>query len=308
VPISASLVITFSEPMDASTLTYTATPDPGSWLVSWGVSDTVLTLSPAVWAYSQTYSLTVAALDLDGLPLEPGPAPNPWSFTTEAEPLGPAPTVLATNPADGETNVPIVASLVITFSEPMDTDTLTYTATPDPGGWFVSWGLSDTVLTLSPAGWAYSQTYSVTVAAQDPDGLPLEPGPAPNPWSFTTEAEPLGPAPTILATSPADGETGVPISASLVITFSEPMITGTLTYTVTPDPGGWLVSWGVSDTVLTLSPASWAYSQAYSVTVAALDLDGLPLEPGLAPNPWSFATEPRAWFQVYLPVVVRISP
>jgi hypothetical protein len=111
--------------------------------------------------------------------------------------------------------------------------------------------------------------------------------------------------PVIESTYPADGATGVPVTASLVITFSEPMITATLHYTVTPDPGDWVEGWNDDATAVTLGHGNLAYSQTYTVTVAARDPDGLPLVPGPVPNPWSFTTEARPVLRIYLPVVLK---
>jgi hypothetical protein len=103
------------------------------------------------------------------------------------------PVLLATDPAGGATGVPITTSLVVTFSEPLATATLAYTITPPVSATVPTWNLAGTVLTLSHGGLAYSQTYTVTVAAQDLEGLSLVPGPAPNPWSFTTMVAPPPP-------------------------------------------------------------------------------------------------------------------
>ena len=48
-------------------------------------------------------------------------------------------------------------------------------------------------------------------------------------------------SPEIVATYPADGEWQVPLSAPVVITFSEPIAIFDLAYQVEPDPGGWLL-------------------------------------------------------------------
>jgi hypothetical protein len=211
------------------------------------------------------------------------------------------PFVEVTYPADGQVDVPLAASLVVTFSEPMATGSLAYTVVPDPGGWVESWSAGDTVLTLTPAAWDYAQAYSATILAEDTEGEALVPGPVPNPWTFST----VGTPPHVVATGPADGETGVPVTASLVITFSEPMITSTLAYTVTPDPGDWAESWSDGDTVVTLGHADLAHSTVYTVTVDAADTDGMPLVPGPVPNPWSFVTESGVLFRLYLPVLLR---
>jgi uncharacterized repeat protein (TIGR01451 family) len=114
--------------------------------------------------------------------------------------------------------------------------------------------------------------------------------------------------PRILATAPADGALDVIVEASLVITFSEPMMTATLAYTVTPDPGGWMESWSAGDTLLTLVHAPFAAGQGYTATVAAEDLAGLALVPGPVPNPWSFVTaSPPPPIRLFLPVVMRNS-
>ena len=74
---------------------------------------------------------------------------------------------------------------------------------------------------------------------------------------------------------------------------------------VTPDPGGWQASWSDGDQIVALSHDGLAYSTVYTVAVAAEDLDGFSLVPGPAPNPWSFATEARVYFRVYLPLLLR---
>ncbi|MGD8625895.1 MAG: Ig-like domain-containing protein, partial [Anaerolineae bacterium] len=113
--------------------------------------------------------------------------------------------------------------------------------------------------------------------------------------------------PMILVTDPADGSSSVPITASLVVTFNEPLIAGSLAYTITPPVSDTLVAWNTAGTVLTLSHGGLAYSQTYTVTVAAHDLEGLALVPGPVPNPWSFTTgaAPPPPRRYYLPLVVR---
>jgi uncharacterized repeat protein (TIGR01451 family) len=113
--------------------------------------------------------------------------------------------------------------------------------------------------------------------------------------------------PFVEMTEPADGEAGVPLTAPLVITFSEPVITNSLQITVTPDPGGWQASWSDGDRVVILSHDGLAYSYSYTAMVAAEDLDGFSLVPGPAPSPWSFDTEARVYYRVYLPMFLRSS-
>jgi len=98
---------------------------------------------------------------------------------------------------------------------------------------------------------------------------------------------------------------GVPVTTSLTITFDEPIITDTLFYAVTPDPGGWSEIWRDDNTMLSLDHANWAYSQTYTTTIA-IDRGtwAIPML-GSVPNPWAFTTVPSPYWQIYLPLVVR---
>ncbi len=186
VPVTASLVITFSEAMVPASMLHIVTPNPGNWNAVWNDDNTVITLDHDHWDYAQTYTVTIVAYDEEMEHLTPGPAPNPWTFGTR----GPLPRIVRTNPADGETGVPVAASLVITFNEPMITDTLFYAVMPDSGTWIETWSDGDRVLTLDHADWAYSQTYTATIAIGGGTGTVLLPGSVPNPWAFATVAAP----------------------------------------------------------------------------------------------------------------------
>ena len=92
---------------------------------------------------------------------------------------------MAVAPVDGATDVATVAPVVIAFSRPIEANTLVFTASPDPGGWSVSWDRGATVATLTHNPFGYWRTYDVTVtAASDPLGNPL--AGAPYAWSFAT--------------------------------------------------------------------------------------------------------------------------
>jgi subtilisin family serine protease len=98
------------------------------------------------------------------------------------------PQIVATEPVSGAVDVPLDASVVITFSEPISTTTLSYTCVPDPGEWAETWNDLGTVVTLTHDLMTYATVYTVTVeAAEDLAGNPLA---APYPWSFTTAAAP----------------------------------------------------------------------------------------------------------------------
>jgi uncharacterized repeat protein (TIGR01451 family) len=213
------------------------------------------------------------------------------------------PIILSTIPAEGDNSVPITSTLVVTFSKPMDTSSLAYDVSPDPGGWLASWNGNGTAVTLTHNLFEYNQLYTVTLSANDMLGFPLVSGPVPNPWTFTTS---IGAAPTILATIPVDGETGIPITQSLEITFSEPVITSTLDFTVTPNAGIWSVTWNPGSTALVLTPeTALLYDQTYGVEVNVQGVNGLWLAPGIVPNPWSFNTIARTIFELLLPLIYK---
>lgn len=286
VSIDAVVAVTFSEAMDPDTLLIIAAPDPGSWSATWTADNTAVTLTHAPFAHSTLYTIEVAALDEEGDALEPWGAPNPWSFTTAALPPTP-PTIVTAAPAAGATGVALDAPVVLHFSEAMSTTSLSVTAVPDPGGWSAVWSAGDTVATLAHAPFGYSTTYTVTVWAEDAQGETLVPGPAPNPWAFTTL--PATP-PVILEAQPADGAVGVPLTVTVVVTFSEAMSTASLNVSVQPDPGGWSATWAQSDTVVTLAHAPFDYDTAYTATVWAEDAQGEALVAGPVTNPWRWAT------------------
>jgi hypothetical protein len=86
VSLDAALVLTFSEPVQPSTLAFTVTPDPGGWSAQWDEQGMVVTLTHAAFLPGQTYTVQVLqARDLAGNPLDLPPA---WAFTTLA-PLPP---------------------------------------------------------------------------------------------------------------------------------------------------------------------------------------------------------------------------
>lgn len=82
VPINKSVVITFNEQMNRTSVNWTVSPTfqlNGSWTNG----DTVLTLSsPTPFETVKTYCIEISGKDLDDMPLASGPVPNPWCFTT----------------------------------------------------------------------------------------------------------------------------------------------------------------------------------------------------------------------------------
>ena len=78
--------------------------------------------------------------------------------------------------------------------------------------------------------------------------------------------------PLLLSNTPASGATSVAIDASVILNFSEPIVTGTAAYTFSSTPTGLSDAWSVSDTRLTVSHSGTFTPSAtitFTMTVAA---------------------------------------
>jgi methionine-rich copper-binding protein CopC len=302
VPTNTAIVITLSEEMDpltitTETFTVTApglTPVPG--VVAY--SGTTATFTPNdVLAADATFTVTLTtdARDLAGNQLA---SDFVWTFTTGSAADTTAPTVSATIPADGATDVPLNQSIVATFSEDMDpftisTDTVTVAGpglTPVAG--VVSY-IGTTAIFTPASNLAADTTYTATITtgARDLAGNELASDFA---WSFTTGTAADTTAPTVISTSPADGATDVPTNITVAVTFSEQMDPFTITpatfMVIDPDlnpVAGTVTYFG---TVATFTPDSnLAANTTYTATITtgAGDLSGNALA---ADFEWSFTT------------------
>jgi uncharacterized repeat protein (TIGR01451 family) len=167
------------------TLTWNASPsaDAAGYLLDLNSAVTdvgdVVNLTTAILA-DGTYTWTLAAYDGLG---NTSAYTDTWSFTVDTV----APTIIAVAPANGAVEVETTASAEITFSEPIDADSFSFTVTPDPGGWSIAWSGGGTIATLTHAPFTGDTTYTIRVTtAGDPAGNSL--AQAPHEWSFTTAA------------------------------------------------------------------------------------------------------------------------
>ena len=124
VALSATLAVTFSEPVTLSDPWFTiecATSGTHTASVSGGPSAYTLTPAPA-FAANESCTWTILAsgiVDNDGTPDHPA-ADYGVSFTT-LDPATQPPTVVSTQPANGAANVPIGSDIRVTFSEAVTT-------------------------------------------------------------------------------------------------------------------------------------------------------------------------------------------
>ena len=192
VPLSTTVTATFSEAMDAATLTASSFTlkigsTPVSGTVSYSSGTYTATFTPdASLTEDTTYtaSLTTAVQDVAGNALG---AEYSWSFSTGETA---APTVVSTSPASDATDVAVGSNITATFSEAMDAATITtssFTVAGVTGS--VSYNSVTYTATFNPDSnldYETAYTASLSTAITDATGNPLA---STYSWSFTTEAE-----------------------------------------------------------------------------------------------------------------------
>jgi hypothetical protein len=179
VATSTQLVVTFSEPMNVSTVQVSTAPQTNLSTRTWSNGDSQLTLQPGeLLAQNTRYSLFVEGRDKAGNLLTGTKA---YSFTT----TGPAPdttspTVLSNTPSASAIGVARNASITVVFSEPMDkASAQTAFAITAPTGFkagLFTWNTSQTEMTFNPdTDFPYGTeiNWEVSTAAKDLAGNTL---------------------------------------------------------------------------------------------------------------------------------------
>ena len=147
--------------------------------------------------------------------------PPPASDTT-------APVIVATEPEAGEIAVSLDDSVFVMFSEAMDPATAAGNVTLSSGTVTGSVWYTDRILAIGHSDWAAGSEVTVTVGTglTDVAGNALA---AAHVFSFWTETPDL----LLLASTPADGATGVNRDASILLVFSQDVQLGSLASHVT---------------------------------------------------------------------------
>ncbi len=179
-------------------------------------------------ATGRTYSVNFyygGMTDLAGNPLTNGCTGclYNYTFTTGFATSTAAPQVTGVSPSNGLTKVPINAQIVVSFSEPVNGESLAGVTLSANGS---TVGLSDVLsagsqlLTITPAaGLLPNTTYTLTVnGVADQSGNAMT---TPVTSTFTTsgtaDLTPL----TITTVAPASGATGVPVNTQIRVAFSK---------------------------------------------------------------------------------------
>jgi hypothetical protein len=243
VPTNREITATFSKPMMALTTATFSVSDGGTSVagtVNYDATNNTAIFKPMnPLAAGTTYTATIAATATDsaGNPLASnGMAPNPWTFTTGTTTDTTSPTVSAVYPAPNSVSVPLNQRITVTFSEAMDSSTLTATTfTLEQGATAVASSVTyaGTTATFTPASpllanSAYNLT--ITSGAQDLAGNGVASGGlSPNPWTFTTISSSNNASTTVSTTSPAAGAPAAPVDATINAVFSQGMDPATIT-------------------------------------------------------------------------------
>jgi hypothetical protein len=226
VAINSLVTATFSEAMDALTLTATsftvACPagSPVAGTVAYAVSGEVATFTPTSVLPATTLcaaTVTTAVRDVAGNAML---AARNWSFTTGVVPDTTAPTVTVTNPASGAVGVCINKTINATFSEPMDPATITtanFTLTETAGAsvaGVVAYDTGTNIATFNPTAnliGSPATNYTATVKGS-PTGVRDLAGNllvADLVTTFTTNAGTCATAPPLGAAAPFGGIGGI---------------------------------------------------------------------------------------------------
>jgi len=299
VPVSQSLAATFSESMNPATINnQTFTLDDGVDMVAGTVNYTGVTavFSPNDDLAPNTVYFATITADAEDLAGNGMLADYEWVFTTGAEVDDTPPTVTASNPSNGQTNVPLDRILAVTFSETMNPFTinnLTFLLSTGDDSVLGTVSYSGVTATFHPIGNLLPNTVydaTITTDAEDLAGNSLV---SDFEWSFTTgDAADILP-PTVTSTVPSIGSFDVPVGQSISATFSEAMNPATINHlTFTLDDGVNLVVGTVTYTGVTavfnpiadLEPNTIYFA---TITTEAEDLAGNGL---LADYEWVFST------------------
>jgi hypothetical protein len=239
VAVDQPMVVIFSEPMDASSLT-TATmslrisssgaPVPGIVVYNTG-TNTGAFYPVDQLAYSTGYTFTVSTgvKDVAGNPLQTA-ATIP--FVTAAPPDVTPPGVSSISPSG--TGVAVNSTVTVTFNRAMNastinSSTITLTANGSPVAASITYNAGTNTATLTPAApLSNATTYTVTVTTgvQGSNNVAL---PSQVASTFTTIAAPDTTPPGISSSNPANGATNFNVRSPISVTFSEAMDPATIT-------------------------------------------------------------------------------
>jgi len=249
-----NIVITYSEPVTASGTAYTIQCNTNRTFTLSGNGTATHTLDPNTnLPAGQNCTVTVIAAQISdtdaGDPPDNLAANYSFTFSVDANPQ-----ITATSPNDGATNVATNANHSITWTEPV-TMTSVSISCANSGSHTSTLSTSDSITwTVDPdtdyaSGELCTMTvFSATVTDNDTNDPPDNPGPDIS-WQYTTDA-----APSVTATSPANGAGPLASNTNIVITYDEPVTASGTAYTIQCNTSRTFTLSGNGTAVHTLDP------------------------------------------------------
>jgi hypothetical protein len=308
VPINQKIAVSFNQAMDSTTITtatFTVTGPgvtPVTGIVTYDATNKIAIFAPTgLLPVSTTFTgtITTGAKSVAAVPLA---SDFVWTFVTSADLDTTKPTIISTNPANLAVSVATNQKITATFSEGMQSTTITGSTftltgpglTPVAGTvTYSSVGAAATFTPTSTLAPGVLFTATIISGANDLAGNPFA---VAFTWSFTTGSGPDGTAPTVTSTNPFNGETMVSPNAAINATLSKAMDPSTLdpaTFTLTgPGPTSipGKITYDATNRIATFTPRSvLATSSLFTATVTAgaKDLEGNALAADFS---WSFTT------------------
>ena len=222
VALNKVITVTFNEIMNPATITQASftitgtTPVVGTITYS-GNTATFTPSTPLTVNTTYTGRITTAVKDENGNALQ---TDYVWTFSTGATL---APVVIATDPLNNATGIPLNKTITATFNMPMDMLTINGTTFTVRQGTTAVAGVvtyNGTTAYFTPAlpltlNTVYTAT--ITTGAKNTAGTPLAGNYV---WTFTTGTLT---APTVISTDPVNNATSVVLNKVISATFSEPM-------------------------------------------------------------------------------------
>jgi len=318
IPTNAIVVLQFNEPLNVINasrgiqITSNGTPIPGS--LAFSDANRRLTFTAAL-PFDQntlfTVTTTAQLTDLAGNTLS---NPGAFTFLTGNAADTVRPNVVTVNPVNGATAVPTNAVIRLQFSErvnPLTVNSSTFRVFTSQFGVPVTGiinvaadGLSATFTPASPLASSttyFVQAFSITdLTVQDIGFIQT---------SFTTSLGVDTEAPTVVAVSPPDGTSNVPVNAHVVVRLSEPINPLSLSNTaVTLSQGGTPVAGNTvlsGETLIFTPTGPLATSTLYNVNVSGFsDVAGNQVVPFSS----SFTTSASATADTTGPFVTSVTP
>ncbi|UCH88292.1 MAG: Ig-like domain-containing protein [Thermoplasmata archaeon] len=319
VPLDESIVLYFDEPVVPSSFRFRSVPDPGNWQAVWNATNEKVTLAHNNFTEVLWHQFDILQVnDTLNNPFNNSYWNSLIFITGDFTP----PVIVNTVPENSESNVSIYKNITVTFSEEINSASLSYNCTPDPGGWLnPEWDPTGTIVTLQHSNpFQELQEYTIEIlTANDAMGNPLGIDLLPLKWKFTTgKKDPI--MPKVLGVYPFDNTTNIETTTYFEIIFSEPMNITTVLNAFKLDPyipvGDY--TWLSFANTLKIQPA-WNLLPGtnYTATLGtgALDLNGNGLDgngnsvPDGSPADdyiWKFKTSSEG--DIFPPTVLEIRP